>query len=128
MSLLIRTLFNSIGFIIMSQLPKSLSAFGSSAFNQVLKRELADFKSGDFPLHKAITQGGLVDDKEISFSILNSIEKEQDIDVKLGVFFNEIVGGCSCGDPPMQVTNYCELLIKINKQTSETLITLLLDN
>ena len=111
----------------MGQLPKSLGAFGSSSFNQVVKLELADFKSSDFPLHQATTQGGLVDDKDISFSVLSSIEKEQDIHVKLAVFFNEIVGGCSCGDPPMQVSNYCELLLKINKQTSE-IVTLLLSD
>ncbi|MFK5892405.1 MAG: glucosamine--fructose-6-phosphate aminotransferase [Pseudomonadota bacterium] len=109
----------------MGQLPKSLNAFGSSRFNQIVKQELATFKSAEFPLHQATTQGGLVDDKQISVSVLSSIEKEKDIQVKLSVFFDEIVGGCSCGDPPMQVNNYCELLLAINKETAQATFQLL---
>ncbi len=111
----------------MKRLPKSLSAFGSTIFNQTVKQELADFNNTDFPLHLATTQGGIVDNKQVSISVLNSIEKATNIEVKLAVFFDELVAGCSCGDQPMQVNNYCQLLLLINKQTSQATFLMLPD-
>jgi len=103
----------------MVKLSQSLKAFGTDQFHSDLKKELADINKTELPLYQATTQGGLVDDKQVSISILSSLEKTQTIEAKLSVFFDEIVGGCSCGDPPMQVNNYCELLVEIDKQTSE---------
>ncbi len=103
----------------MQVLTKSLNAFGSEDFNKVLKLELSTFKPSELPLHLATTQGGLVAENKISVSILNSNDIGDNIEAKLAVFFDEIVGGCSCGDPPLQISNYCELKLLIDKQTAQ---------
>jgi len=42
------------------------------------------------------------------------------IGVRIGCFFSEIVGGCSCGDDPVPAQAYCDLKIMIDKATGET--------
>ena len=44
---------------------------------------------------------------------------ERYIQAKVGVFFNEIIGGCSCGDDPLSENAYCELQVSIDKVTAE---------
>ncbi|KRT60240.1 glucosamine--fructose-6-phosphate aminotransferase [endosymbiont of Ridgeia piscesae] len=103
----------------MVTLPNALQAWGSERFSQILKSELESLSSGSLPLEKGISQGGLVDDSNISVTVLNFSEVEDAIRVMLGVFFTEIVGGCSCGDDPLEANGYCELRLEINKSTAE---------
>jgi hypothetical protein len=42
--------------------------------------------------------------------------------VHVGVFFREIVGGCSCGDEPFAADGYCEIELRIDKETAEARI------
>ena len=111
----------------MPQFSQSIDSFGTNNFTTHLKQEFAAVDQTVLPLHHATTQGGIVDDKHIAISVLNSVEKEKTIEVKVSVFFDEIVGGCSCGDPPMKVNNYCEMLVEINKKTAEATFILLSD-
>jgi len=110
--------------IILSQ---SIKSFGTNQFHSDLKKELAAINKAELPLYQATTQGGLVDNQQVSISVLSSKEKIQIIEAKLSVFFDETVGGCSCGDPPMKVNNYCEILLEINKQTAIANFVLLSD-
>ncbi|MFK5985853.1 MAG: hypothetical protein QM479_10550 [Pseudomonadota bacterium] len=64
-------------------------------------------------------------DKNIALSVFSSINKENQIQIKLAVFFEEIVSGCSCGDPIMNIHNNCEMLLEINKKTSQAKFILL---
>jgi len=111
----------------MIKLPQSLATFGTNQFNILLKQELAAIDKSELPLNRATTQGGLVNEEQVSILILTSIENTETIEIKLSVFFNEIVGGCSCGDPPMQINNHCEILLEINKQTANAKFILLQD-
>ncbi len=103
----------------MTLLPQSLNAFGSAEFNQTLKNELCQLDITKLPLQQATTQGGIVDDKEIMVSIYSSMDEGRVIKVTMAIFFEEIVAGCSCGDPIMNIHNNCDLLLEINKKDAQ---------
>ena len=103
----------------MAKFINSLSNWGLDSFSQTLKSEIENLESTALPLDKGTTQGGLVDDSNISVTIMNFTEEEGFIQAKVGVFFNEIIGGCSCGDDPLSENAYCELQVSIDKVTAE---------
>ena len=62
------------------------------------------------------TAGSLVDDRNISASVL-SVEQDQDrFLARVGIFFTEIVGGCNCSDDPLEVNAYCVLEVAISRR------------
>ncbi|TCV86383.1 glucosamine--fructose-6-phosphate aminotransferase [Sulfurirhabdus autotrophica] len=103
----------------MPKLPRSLRDWHSDAFVQTLKNEIVELKTGTLPLHQGISQGGYVDDSNISATVLSTTETEHTILTKVGIFFTEIVICCGCGDDPMPQNAYCEMHISINKATAE---------
>jgi len=100
------------------KLTASLSNWGGDGFARTLKTELEGLIMGSLPLEKATTQGGQVDDSEISVTVIDAFDRETSIQAKVGVFFSEIVGGCSCGDEPVAENAYCEILVSIDKRTA----------
>ena len=82
----------------MHGLPLSLQHWPSDAFNAALKSELEALPSGSLPLEKGVSRCGLVDDNDISVTILNTRQSTSGIQARAGVFFTEIVAGCVCGD------------------------------
>jgi hypothetical protein len=96
-----------------------LYAHRTAEFGTVLKHQLENLPSGTLPLYQGTSQGGYVDDSDISVTILEIREDEHRIQARAGVFFTEIIVGCSCGDDPMPVNAYCELLIQLDKTTAE---------
>lgn len=104
-----------------------LNNWNTDLFNQSLKNELQNLKPGALPLHLGTTQGGMVDDSNISASIINSSDDDNFIQAKVGVFFNEIIGGCNCDDDPASENTYCEIRVSIEKQTAETTFTVITD-
>lgn len=90
-------------------------------FKQRLKFELENLKQGVLPLEKGLSQGGLVDDSDISVTVLNHQDDESKITAKIAVFFTELVGHCSCSDDfELSAYNaYCEMRVCIDKQTAE---------
>ena len=38
---------------------------------------------------------------------------------RVGIFFNEVVGGCSCGDDPLSVNAYCQIQVSIDRASAE---------
>ena len=111
----------------MTALPNALHHWKTEAFAQTLKAEIEGLKSAALPLEKALTQGGVVEDSDISVAVITTAEDEKVIEVKIGVFFTEIVAGCSCGDAPMSINAYCQLLVSLDKMTSEASFTLMPD-
>ena len=107
------------------KLNNALNCWGSNSFDSVFKDELKHAQSGTIPLHQGTSQGGIVDDNNISVLILNSDEVDDFIKIKTGIFFNEIIGGCNCHDDPVSENSYCEMEISINKKTAEVKFTLL---
>ncbi len=103
----------------MTQLTHSLKNWGSEDFKKTLKQELEALEDGTLPLDQAICQGGKADGSKISALINSATEKDTTIQVKVGVFFDEIIAGCNCGDDPMSENTYCDLMVSIDKTTAE---------
>lgn len=103
----------------MTKLFNSLSDWGSESFKKTLKQELESLEDGVLPLDNAICQGGKADGSNIAALINSTTETNTEVQVKVGIFFDEIIAGCNCGDDPMAENTYCDLLVSINKTTAE---------
>ena len=111
----------------MATLARTLGDWQSDCFQQTLKSELAGLPTGVLPLQAAAPQGGVVDEADISFTVLDAAEDAEAVRVKVGIFFVETVGGCSCGDEPMAQNAYREMRIRIDKVTAEAAFSLTAD-
>ena len=69
--------------------------------------------NGALPLQAACTQGGIVDDRSLGISLLGSHATPTHVVARIGVFFAELVGGCSCHDDPAASPAYAELRVEI---------------
>lgn len=96
----------------------ALHEWGSDRFSEALKREILGMTSGSLPLHLAVAQGGIVDDSKLDATVLSIADSDCTIQARVGIFFTEIVGGCSCGDDPTHTNAYCEILVSIDKETA----------
>lgn len=103
----------------MPRLPDTLQEWPSGSFDKALKRELETLPAGSLPLEKGTSRCGIVDDSDISVTVINTGQNETGILARIGVFFTEIVAGCVCGDDPAPENAYCEMLISIDKTTAE---------
>ncbi|SMN13591.1 hypothetical protein BHECKSOX2_714 [Bathymodiolus heckerae thiotrophic gill symbiont] len=77
----------------------------------------------NLPLIECCRHSGNIDEDSIDISLFSSAESEQVIQLKIGVFFREIIPGCTCSDDPLQAISYengyCELQVKVDKNTSK---------
>lgn len=108
----------------MIRLPNTLGAWQSDSFASTLKRELGELPPGVLPLHEGTSQGGLVEEASVDFTLAWYVDRGARIHARVGAFFQEIVGGCSCGEDPMLVPAHCELDVSIDKDSGEARVTL----
>lgn len=108
-------------------LPGAVKAWHTDDFPAVLKAELEALAPASLPLHKGVSQAGMVGEAPMTVIVLNYVDEEKIITGKLGVFFTEVVINCGCGDDPMQINAYCELLIGIDKATAAATINVVTD-
>ncbi len=101
------------------QLHKALKHWGTVDFATSLKAELENLPTGSLPLHLATSQGGIVDDSQISVSILSSTTNDNCIQIRVSVFFTEIIAGCNCSDPPLETSGYALLLVLLDSNSAE---------
>lgn len=106
---------------------KSLRDWQSDSFAQSLKSEIESLETGSLPLDKGVSQGGYVDDSNIAVTVLSITDAGHAVWATVGVFFTEIIAGCSCGDDPMPQNAYCKLQVRIDKSTAETEFTVITD-
>jgi len=109
------------------QLSRVLQAWGSEAFVVVLKDEIENLPAGELPLQLAANEGGYIDDSNLTVTIITVDDTDSVIQARLGIFFTEVVANCSCGDEPMEKPAYCEILLRIDKSTATTDVTVLGD-
>ena len=109
------------------QLTNVLKHWGTDLFDRTLKAELENLTTGALPLQQATSQGGIVDDSNISALILSSKEHDNEIRIRTGVFFTEIIAGCNCNDPPIETSGYCLLEVVIDKTNAETQVAIISD-
>ncbi len=104
----------------MPQLPNSLNDWSTDSYSRTIKNELQSLEQGTLPLEKGLNEGGKVDDSNITVTVFDSRETDQQIQTKVTVFFTEMNGGCSCaGDDPYEMHAHCTLMVKIDRSTAE---------
>ncbi len=107
---------------VMMRLDNTLSAWGDRGFEHILKQELV-LNAAHLPLQQGLSTGNYVADAPITATIINVIDKQGVIQVRVGIFFQSLIGGCSCADDPTpvsEINEYCELLLEIDKKTALT--------
>lgn len=110
----------------MLRLEHTLRAWGTSGFEAALKQELAQ-QAGELPLQQGLAGSSYVVDSPITVVINSAADIQGVIRVKAGIFYQGVIGGCSCADDPTPVNEnieYCEVLLDIDKATAETAVAL----
>jgi hypothetical protein len=112
----------------MFYLTQSLLAWNTDTFNNILKKELCSINSDLLPLQQGLTQSSYAIGKNLSATILKVESDNNYIMVKAGLFYTGIISGCSCADDPTpidEINEHCDVLLRINKKTAETTVTLI---
>ena len=113
----------------MLRLDNALSAWGTPDFESVLKQEVAR-GAGQLPLQQGLTTGNYVVDTPITVLINSVTDLGSVIRVRAGIFYQSVIGGCSCANDPTPVsenTEYCEVQLDIDKATAATMVTLVME-
>lgn len=111
----------------MIRLDKALSAWGTPEFAAVLKQEIAHLGADQLPLQQGLSNGNYVVDAPITVMINSVTEMENVIRIKAGIFYQGVMGGCSCADDPTPTSEsneYCEVQLDIDKATAATSVAL----
>ena len=111
----------------MIQLNQTLRAWGTPEFKAVLKQEIAQLGIEQLPLQQGLTSGNYVTGEPVSAMIHNVAEIGNIIRVRAGIFYQGILGGCSCADDPTPTSEsneYCEVQLDIDKSTAVTTVAL----
>lgn len=106
-------------------LTKSLNAWGSPEFTDVLKREIERLDGEQLPLQQGLRTSSHAVAEGFSAIIHGVSDDAGFIRARIGVFFSGIIAGCSCADDPTPVepqTEYCEMELVIDKRTGETTV------
>lgn len=107
----------------MIKLDKSLHVWGTEKFQAVLKQEIEQLGADNLPLQQGLSTGNYVSNTPFTVLVHNVVEMENVIRVKVGVFYQGIIGGCSCTDDPTpasDINEYCEVYLDINKTNADT--------
>jgi len=108
----------------MHDLQRSLRAFGTPDFPAVLREELAALGPDALGLQQEISAGNTALSDGIGIMILHHLETSDTVQVRAGVFFTSILGGCACADDPTpenENAEYCEIEITIDRRSGEAL-------
>lgn len=109
----------------MIKLDKSLRAWGTPKFQAVLKQEIEQLGAEDLPLQQGLSTGNYVSKTPFTVLVHSVAETENLIRVKVGIFYQGIIGGCSCTDDPTPVSDineYCEVQLEIDKVSAITTV------
>jgi len=112
----------------MIYLNNSLSRWNSPDFEKVLKTDIESLTGKELPLQAGLQNSSYALDSNIKSTILRYEEKHQAINIVAGIFYSGIIAGCSCTDDPSptdEITEYCEISIKLDKQTAAADISLI---
>ena len=105
------------------KLAKSVRAWGTPRFREVLKDEIKHLAMSEIPLARALQFGNFVADERPTVMI-NSIEDQGDhVAVRVGFFFAGINAGACCADDPTPVEShheYCVVQMQVDLATGET--------
>lgn len=112
----------------MIQLKQTLHAWGTPDFKAVLKQEIGQLPPDQLPLQQGLTSSNYVTADPFTVMIHSVAEMENVVRVRAGIFYQGILGGCSCADDPTPTSEsneYCEVQLDIDKTTAEAAVSLL---
>ena len=96
----------------------ALLDWGTPRFEQTLKNEIEALDVACLPLSRGTGSGGRIDGSDLAITVFSARENGPMVQARVGVFFTEIVGGCSCGDEPFSQPAYCMLQVIFDRQTA----------
>ncbi len=102
------------------QLNDVLAAWGSDSFADTLKQALRQLDSASLPLQQAMSQGSHVSASAIDPVLLHSEATDEELKIKVGIFYNSVIAGSCCADDPSPMceeNEYCEVLVVIDRET-----------
>lgn len=108
------------------RLDRSLNAWKTPSFREILKNEIEGLGAGMLPLQQGLTQGSYAGD-EFKVMIISVLSGAGMISVKAGIFYSSTIPGCNCADDPTPVdeqNEYCELQFDINMENGDVTIAL----
>jgi hypothetical protein len=114
----------------MIKLDKSLAAWGTPKFQAVLKQEIEQLGADKLPLQQGLSTGNYVSNTPFTVLVHSVAEMENIIRVKVGIFYQGIIGGCSCTDDPTpasDINEYCEVHLDIDKASAITRVVLVVE-
>jgi hypothetical protein len=112
------------------RLTDSVAAWQTPDFADIFKTEVKQLNPDLLPLQQGLTHSSSANGANLGVMILNLAETPDEIQVKAGLFYSGIIGGCSCADDPTtqhEVNEYCEVRFAIKKHGGEATVTLLRD-
>ena len=112
----------------MIRLTKTLNAWGTPDFKDILKKEIEQMGADQLPLQQGLSTGSYAIDSKLNAMIIGVSEGADFIRVKAGIFYSGVIAGCSCADDPTPVNEeneYCVVQFYISKITAETTVALL---
>jgi hypothetical protein len=112
----------------MIQLTRSLQAWETPCFKDILREEIEQLDTMALPLQQALSQSSYAVDGEFHVMIISVSEGSGFIRAKTGIFYSGLIPGCSCADDPTPVSEYseyCEVQFDISKKTADTTVKLL---
>ena len=125
---MMRTRESTLKYDRMIKLDKSLRAWGTPGFEQVLKQEVLLLGADQLPLQEALANSSSVSDDTFTVVINRVTELEKVIRVRAGIFYEGVIGGCNCADDPTTasgINEYCEVQLDIDKLSAVTEIILI---
>lgn len=115
----------------MIKLDKALHAWGTPGFESVLKQEIVQLGADQLPLQQGLSGSSSVGNQPITVVINSVVETDDVIRIRAGIFYQGIIGGCSCADDPTPdngINEYCEVSFDIDKSTAVTRVALVADS
>jgi hypothetical protein len=114
----------------MMRFVKSMQAWGTPGFSDVLKAEIEQLDVSQLPLQQGMSSSSYALEQPVNAMILGAAEQGDTLRVRVGIFYKGMVAGCSCADDPTPVDandEYCEVQFEIDKLTGAATAVLVSD-
>lgn len=98
-------------------LPRLLAPTGERIDGAALLAALQALPPERLPLQALCTLGGVIDGRQLVFSLLGVDDRPDASLARVSVFFTEILGGCNCHDDPVATPGHGVLELRIDRGT-----------
>ena len=105
----------------MKKMPSLLQSWDTPDFEQQLLQALKQLEPYHLPLKQVAQFSGLFVQDSLQFSLLGKREDDQQLILKLSVFYQEISTMCPCsGQESEKIEGHCEMEMTVDKQDGTT--------